>query len=175
MEPINNHARRKGFALFLLMYTVTTGLLILGVFFHYQVPIVENIMLRRELIYHGSRMEQQQQFGEALGKVRQQLAIVNDPGQNSGYVDQIIATMLAGMRNRITPQASGFTFYDDIMQCCLSLQQSKQQLRECRDAQQTIMALKMEVVQLQQQLDGKSRELENCRLLMMTNHAQTTP
>ena len=175
MKPINNRVRWKGFGLFLLLYSVTTGLLLLGVFLHYQVPVAENTVLRRELLYHSSKMELQQQFGEALGKVRQQLTIVNDPGQNSGYVDQLIATTLAGMRNRITPQEPDFTFYDDIMQCCLSLQQSKQQLRECRDAQQMIMTLKMEVAQLQQQLDGKSRELENCRLLMMTNHTQTTP
>ncbi len=175
MKPLNNQIRWKGFLLFLLFYLLTTGLLILGVFLYYQVPVEENNMLRSELIYHGKRWEQQQQFSEGLGKVKQELATVNDPGQNSSYVDQLIAATLAGMRNHISPQESGFNFYDDIVQCCLSLQQSKQQLRECRDAQQTIMTLRMEVSQLQQQLDGKSRELENCRLLMMTNHTQISP
>ncbi|RAJ83527.1 hypothetical protein CLV59_103495 [Chitinophaga dinghuensis] len=175
MEPLNSQIRRKGFLLFLLFYLLTTGLLILGVFLYYQVPVAENNMLRSELIYHGERWARQQQFSDGLGKVKQELSTVNDPGQNSSYVDQLIATTLAGMRNHISPKESGFNFYDDILQCCLSLQQSKQQLRECRDAQQTIMALRMEVSQLQQQLDGKSRELENCRLLMMANHTQTSP
>ncbi|SHL70547.1 hypothetical protein SAMN05444266_104471 [Chitinophaga jiangningensis] len=172
MKPLNQIARKKSLLLFILLYLLSVGLLFTSVFYHYQVPKLENRVLRDELLYQESQQVLRDSFMTRLATVKQELIAVNEPGNNAIYTDQIIAATLAGMRNMIPASNPNFSFYDDVVQCCLQLQQCKQQLRESTQSQQIIMTLKTENATLLQQLESRTRDLDNCRMLLVNSRAQ---
>ncbi|MBV7532252.1 type VI secretion system TssO [Chitinophaga sp. sic0106] len=172
MKPLNHTARKKALILFILLYVLSMGLLFAGIFYHYQVPVLENRVLRHELMFQESQQMLQDSFMRRLTIVRRELVAVNEPGNNAVYTDQVIAATLAGMRNIAAASNPNFSFYDDVVQCCLLLQQCKQQLRESSQAQQAILTLKTENATLLQQLESRTRDLDNCRMLLVNSRAQ---
>ncbi|NLR79786.1 MULTISPECIES: type VI secretion system TssO [Chitinophaga] len=170
MQVLNRQERNVSFIWFLLFFIITVGLFVLAVFFNYQVPARENAALRKELTAFREEQAFQATFLQKLDKVKHNLDSINLPNQNATYMDQIIAASLADMRNSIPKEAvTHFGLYDNIVQNCLSLQQTKQQLRELQNAQQNIAGLKEQVADLNRQLETKSRDLDNCRQMMLLN------
>jgi len=170
MQVLNRQERSVSFIWFLLFFIVTVGLFVLAVFFNYQVPARENASLRKELTSFREEQAFQAEFLQKLDKVKHNLDSINLPNQNANYMDQVIAASLAEMRNSIPKDAvTHYGLYDNIVQNCLSLQQTKQQLRELQNAQQSIAGLKEQVADLNSKLEGKSRDLDNCRQMMLLN------
>ncbi|PSL46621.1 hypothetical protein CLV51_103602 [Chitinophaga niastensis] len=171
MQVLNKQERTFSFMWFLLFFIITVALFVLAVFFNYQVPARENASLRKELSTFREEQAFQTEFLQKLDKVKHNLDSINIPGQNASYMDQVIAASLADMRNSIPKEAvTHYGLYDNVVQNCLSLQQTKQQLRELQNAQQNIVGLKEQVINLQSQLESKSRDLDNCRQMMILNN-----
>ncbi|WP_291913699.1 type VI secretion system TssO [Chitinophaga sp. CB10] len=172
MKPLNRSERKKSLLLFLLLYVISVVLLFTGIFFHYEAPVLENRILRDELLYQESQQQLRDSFMSRLSSVKKELMAVNEPGNNAVYTDQVIAATLAGMRTMAPASNPNFIFYDDIIQCCLQLQQCKQQLRESSQSQQIMLTLKAENATLLQQLESRTRDLDNCRMLLVNSRAQ---
>lgn len=167
MRVLNKQERLSAFLWFLLFFIVTVGLFVLAIFFNFQVPSRENAELRKEL----ATFRQEQAFqGEFLGKldrVRNNLDSINLPNQNANYMDQVIAQDLVSMRNSIPKDAvTHYGLYANIIQNCLLLQQSKQQLRGLSNAQQSIAELKEKISDLNKELENARSELDYNRQLM---------
>ncbi|WP_143310206.1 type VI secretion system TssO [Chitinophaga vietnamensis] len=172
MQVLNRQERTTSFFWFLLFFVITVGLFVLAIFFNYQVPARENASLRKELSTFRQEQAFQAEFVQKMDKVKRNLDSINLPGQNANYMDQVIAASLADMRNSIPKDVvTHFALYDNIVQNGLSLQQSKQQLRELQNAQQNIATLKEQVADLTSRLDAKSRDYDNLKLMMMNSRA----
>ena len=169
MDALNRRERVYSFCWFLLLFVLTNILLLVAVFFNYQIPEKENKMLKMEVEKYRKEHLFQQSFHEKIGEITNYLNIVNAPQQNAVYIDQIIAASLADARNKVPKSSANFPFYDNIIQALLSLQQSKQQLRALQHSQEEILSLKDKVNQLTESLDLKSRDLDNCRQMMLLN------
>ncbi|QJB35838.1 hypothetical protein HF324_32760 [Chitinophaga oryzae] len=170
MQVLNKQERTASFLWFLLFFVVTVALFVLAIFFNYQVPSRENASLRKELTAFRQEQAFQAEFLQKLDKVKHNLDSINLPNQNANYMDQVIAGSLAEMRNSIPKDVvTHYALYDNIVQACLSLQQTKQQLRELQNAQQNIAGLKEQVLDLTSKLESKSRDLDNCRQMMLLN------
>ncbi|MCW3463844.1 type VI secretion system transmembrane protein TssO [Chitinophaga nivalis] len=170
MQALNSRERTVAFLWFLVFFMMTTGLLLLAVFFNYQVPINENKLLRRNLFTHQQEKTFQEQFVQQLGKVKQLLDTLQLPGQQAVYADQVVARLLAEMRNSIPKdKVAAYGLYDDIIQQCLSLLQCKQQLRELQQVQESMAALKEQITDLNTRLEARGRDLDNCRQMLLLN------
>ncbi|CAL1517095.1 type VI secretion system TssO [Chitinophaga sp. MM2321] len=170
MQVLNKQERTTSFMWFLLFFLITVALFVVAVFFNYQVPARENASLRKELSTFRQEQAFQAEFLQKLDKVKRNLDSINLPNQNANYMDQVIAASLADMRNSIPKEAvTHYGLYDNVVQNCLSLQQTKQQLRELQHAQQDIAGLKEQVMDLNSKLESKSRDLDNCRQMMLLN------
>lgn len=169
MEALNKNERLTSFGIFLLFFGLTTTLLIIAISFTVQVPIHENSILRKEIDVWKKDFLFQEYFHKKMDEVKRNLDIVNAPEQNASYIDHIIATTLADIRNKIPQPSPYFPFYDNIIQIFLALQQNKQQLRTLQHAQEEIVSLKEKVVKLNEQLDLKGRDLDNCRQMLLLN------
>lgn len=167
MQPLNKRERVAAFLWFLLFYVVTTTLIITAVFLNYQVPVQENKDLLKEVQKWRKDFEQQQAIHLKFNSIKGNLDIVNAPEQNAGYIDQVVTGALVDIRNHIPKESSYFSFYDNIIQVFLSLQQSKQQLRNLLRAQEEIISLKEKLQLLNDQLEIKSRDLDNCRQMLL--------
>lgn len=169
MQVLNKQERTSAFLWFLLFFVVTVGLFVLAVFFNFQVPARENSELHRQLATFRREQAFQADFLQKLEKVKTNLDSINMPNQNASYMDQVIAQDLAAMRSSIPKDVvSHYSLYDNIIQQCLSLQQSKQQLRGLQNAQQNIAELKEKIAELNRQLDDTRRELDYARQLLRT-------
>ena len=169
MDSLNKRERIYSFCWFLLLFLITNILLLVAVFFNYQVPEKENEMLKEEIEKYRKEGLFQQSFHERINEITNYLNVVNAPEQNAVYIDQIIAASLADTRSKVPKSSTNFPFYDNIIQALLSLQQSKQQLRALQHSQEEILSLKDKVSQLTESLDLKSRDLDNCRQMMLLN------
>lgn len=170
MQVLNKQERTTSFIWFLLFFVITVALFVVAIFFNYQVPARENASLRKELSTFRQEQAFQAEFLQKLDKVKRNLDSINLPNQNANYMDQVIAASLADMRNSIPKEAvTHYGLYDNVVQNCLSLQQTKQQLRELQNAQQNIAGLKEQVTDLNSKLESKSRDLDNCRQMMLLN------
>ncbi|MFY0254484.1 type VI secretion system TssO [Chitinophaga sp. 30R24] len=170
MQVLNRQERNISFVWFLLFFIVTVFLFVVAVFFNYQVPAQENIVLRKALNIFKEERAFQAKFSQQLHQVKHHLDSINLPNQNANYMDQVIAASLADMRNAIPKEVvTHYGLYDDIVQNCLLLQQTKQQLRELQHVQQNIAGLKEQVADLNSKLESKSRDLDNCRQMMLLN------
>lgn len=167
MRVLNKRERTNAFLWFLLFFVVTVGLFVLAVFFNFQVPSRENAELRKQLSTFRTEEAFQVEFLQKLEKVRTNLDSINMPNQNANYLDQVIAQDLVNMRNAIPKDAvSHYALYVNIIQNCLQLQQSKQQLRGLQNAQQSIAELREKVADLNKELENARSELDYNRQLM---------
>ncbi|RFS25030.1 hypothetical protein DVR12_07545 [Chitinophaga silvatica] len=169
MEALNKEARMAAFWTFLLFFVVTATLLIITIFFSVQAPIQENLILRKEIDGYKNDFLFQEYFHKRINEVKRNLDIVNAPEQNASYIDQIVASALADLRGKIPQPSSYFPFYDNIIQIFLALQQNKQQLRTLLHAQEEIISLREKAARLNEQLEMKSRDLDNCRQMLLLN------
>ncbi|WP_343671912.1 type VI secretion system TssO [Chitinophaga sp.] len=167
MRVLNKQERISAFLWFLLFFIVTVGLFVLAVFFNFQVPSRENAELRKELATFRQEQAFQGEFLAKLERVRNNLDSINLPNQNANYMDQVIAQDLVSMRNSIPKDAvTHYGLYANIIQNCLLLQQSKQQLRGLSNAQQSIAELKEKINDLNKELENARSELDYNRQLM---------
>ncbi|HVI48595.1 MAG TPA: type VI secretion system TssO [Chitinophaga sp.] len=168
MQVLNRQERNISFMWFLLFFVITVSLFVLAVFFNYQVPARENAALRKELSTFRQEQAFQAEFLQKLDKVRHNLDSINTPNQNASYIENVVAAVLLDMRNSIPKDVTHYGFYDNVINNCLSLLQSKQQLREAQNSQQTIANLKEQVASLTSKLDITSRELDNYKMMLQT-------
>jgi peptidoglycan hydrolase CwlO-like protein len=167
MRVLNKRERTSAFLWFLLFFVITVGLFILAIFFNFQVPARENVALRKQLSTFRQEQAFQADFLQKLEKVRNNLDSINLPNQNANYIDQVIAQDLVNMRNSIPKDAvSHYGLYANIIQNCLLLQQSKQQLRGLQNAQQTIAELKEKIADINKELENARSELDYNRQIM---------
>ncbi|NIG53734.1 type VI secretion system TssO [Chitinophaga sp. Cy-1792] len=169
-KALNATERARKYFLFLLLYIASTVLLICSIFFNYQVPVVENRMLREVVLRIGQERDFQHEFQQQISLVKANMHRINEPGQHVAFIDQQVVSALSNIREHIPDKRGGsFQLYDDVIQICLELQQTKQQLRELSTAQQTLLNMKVEQDKLKQQLDNVNRDLDNCRMLMLNS------
>lgn len=167
MRVLNKQERVSAFLWFLLFFIVTVGLFVLAIFFNFQVPSRENAELRKELSKFRQEVAFQGEFLQKLDRVRNNLDSINMPNQNANYIDQVIAQDLVNMRNSIPKDVvTHYGLYANIIQNCLLLQQSKQQLRGLSNAQQSIAELKEKISDLNKELENARSELDYNRQLM---------
>jgi peptidoglycan hydrolase CwlO-like protein len=167
MRVLNKRERTSAFLWFLLFFVITVGLFILAIFFNFQVPARENAELRKQLSTFRQEQAFQADFLQKLERVRNNLDSINLPNQNANYIDQVIAQDLVNMRNSIPKDVvSHYGLYANIIQNCLLLQQSKQQLRGLQNAQQTIAELKEKINDINKELENARNELDYNRQLM---------
>jgi len=167
MRVLNKQERLSAFLWFLLFFIVTVGLFVLAIFFNFQVPSRENAELRKELATFRQEQAFQGEFLSKLERVRNNLDSINLPNQNANYMDQVIAQDLVSMRNSIPKDVvTHYGLYANIIQNCLLLQQSKQQLRGLSNAQQSIAELKEKISDLNKELENARSELDYNRQLM---------
>ncbi|MFB6454618.1 type VI secretion system TssO [Chitinophaga sp. Hz27] len=171
-KPLNTSERIKRYLIFLALYIACTALLIFTIYFNYQVPVVENHILRETILRINQEREYQHAFQQQIAIVKSSMQKINDPGQHVAFIDQQVVTALSSIREHISGKiVSSFQLYDDVIQICLELQQAKQQLRELSTAQQSLLNMKIEQDKLKQRLDNVNRDLDNCRMMLLNSRS----
>src|SRR5690348_8801856 len=97
MEVLNRNERLKAFWLFFVCFSITILVVILGVFFYFQVPREENKYLRNENFLLRREFEFQQEFALHIDSVKGYIDLINAPGQDNFFQEQLALKELAEM------------------------------------------------------------------------------
>lgn len=132
-----------------------------------QIPVEENKVLRAQYAKLDQELEFQTDFAESIREVKVTLDSINQSGQNVMYLEQVVSTKLAGVKESI-PQNDSLRqhkLYDYVIQTMLALQESKRRLRDLREAQQLIGDYRQNVERYKEALEQTRRDLDICRQL----------
>lgn len=167
MESLNKKERRRAFWTFLAFFLVTLLFVTGAVYMNVQIPVEENKVLRAQYAQLDQELEFQTDFAESIREVKVTLDSINQSGQNVMYLEQVISTKLAGVKESI-PQNDSLRqhkLYDYVIQTMLALQESKRRLRDLREAQQLIGDYQQNVERYKETLEQTRRDLDICRQL----------
>lgn len=167
MEPLNKRERVKAYYRFLLFFLITVVVIILAVFINYQIPMKENKILRVQYEQLNKELEFQTSFSRKMNEVQNILDSINNTGQNVPYLEQLVSTKLAAMKESIPVNDSlkQRKMYDYTIQTLLTLQDSKRNLRDYKESQVLIKQYEDNIQKYKDAYEQSKRDLDICRQL----------
>jgi hypothetical protein len=134
MQPQNTAERKKAFSRFLILYIITTAIIIGAVYFGIQVPFQQNKKLQEQL----AGIEKERDFGRAfftqLSDAKALLDSVNRPGVQSELVDGQIDSKLQQLTAMIEKDSvSEKRLYQEIIKTYFEIKDDKKRIRAAGD------------------------------------------
>lgn len=167
MEALNKKERRRAFWKFLAFFLITILFITGAVYINFQIPVKENKVLRTKYERLNHELEFQTDFAKRIREVQVTLDSINQSGQNVMYLEQVVSTKLAGVKESI-PESDSLRqhkLYGYVIQTMLILQESKRKLRDLREAQKLIGDYQQNVERYREALEQTQRDLDICRQL----------
>jgi len=162
MKSLNVKQRRKAFISFLLLFILTSSLVVVIVFFNLKVPEKENRYLHNRLNYLSIEATQTSNFAEKMDKVKGLIDSIGIKGTNIEFTDQLISTELAMMRTKFIAgdSTAHVGMYNNIILTYLELKESKIELLNLEDAKTDIESYIDIIEELKDKLEVKQRDLD---------------
>lgn len=162
MKSLNVKQRRKAFISFLLLFLLTSSLVVLIVFFNLKVPEKENNYLRNRLNYLNIEAQQTANFAQKMDQVKNLIDSIGIKGTNIDYTEQLISTELALMRTKYIAEdsTSNIAMYNNIILTYLELKEAKIELLNLEDAKSDIETYVNMIEELKEKLEDKQRDLD---------------
>ncbi len=134
MIPQNASERKKSFTLFLLLYIVTTGIIVTAIFFGIQVPFQQNNKLQEQL----SSIERERDFGRLfftrLSEAKGLLDSVNKPGISPELIEAQIDSKLQQLTVLVDKDSvSEKRLYQEIIKTYFEIKDDKKRIRSVAD------------------------------------------
>lgn len=167
MEPLNKKERRKAFWQFLAFFLITVLFITGAVYINVQIPVKENKVLRAKYDRLRKELDFQTEFASSIREVKATLDSINQTGQNVMYLDQVVSTKLAGVKESI-PHADSLQqsrLYDYVIQTMLTLQESKRKMRDLKNSKNLVDDYKNNIERYKKALEQTKRDLTTCRQL----------
>ena len=156
MEALNTKERNDAYASFLVFFLITIALLLLAVFFAYQVPFKENERMRSQLKRYDHETEFMNSFLVKMTETKGLLDSVNLPTAQAPVIDGKIAEQIKQMGSMVSGDSiRDKRVYENIIQTVIGLQDAKKLLR-------TSSATETDLGSVQQQLNDLRMQLNLC-------------
>lgn len=167
MEALNKKERRKAYWKFFAFFSLTILMVTGAVYINVQIPVEENEVLRSKYERLNKEIEFQTDFAKNIQEVKAILDSINQSGQNVMYLEQVVSTKLAGVKESV-PESDSLRqqrLYDYVIQAMLALQESKRMLRDSRESQNLIGDYQQNIERYKEALEQSRRDLDICRQL----------
>lgn len=130
MNPQNSPERRKAFSRFLILYIITTAIVVSAVYFGVQVPFQQNKKLQEQL----ANIEKERDFGRAfftrLSQAKNLLDSVNKPGVQAELIDGQIDSRLQQLTAMVDKDSvSEKRLYQEIIKTYFEIKDDKKRIR----------------------------------------------
>lgn len=166
MQVLNKKERILSFLFFLLIFSMTTGLILLAVFFDFQIPQRELEFLRERDRKVQEELEFQKRFAVRLETLKSFTDSLGMPGQDSYYNKQRAINEIITMQNFIEEEYKNLkmnNMYDNILLARRQLVDAKQTISTLGDSKRELDKLQAELDIYKEQLELVKRDLEVCR------------
>lgn len=161
MQALNKRERNIALFRFLLLFVITTGIVVTAVYFDFRVPLAENKLLKRQGERSQKELAFQSEFSGRVAEVKTTIDSINNTGSNVFYLDQLISNKLAVIKESI-PVKDSLTqrrLYDYVIHNLLSLQEAKRELRTLKDAELAMQSMRDNIEKYKSELEQTRREV----------------
>lgn len=165
MKPKNLKERRGRFLKFILLFLLTVATIMALVFFNFRVPKKENSLLKAQAKSIKKETEFQNGFSKKMKTLRNMIDSLDVPGQNISFQKSLINSNLADLQKTIPTKDSTYKYdmYIGIVKLYSDLVQSKDKLRDLKEAESTIAEYKDELESCRKTLTDSERNLYAAR------------
>ncbi|WP_118974064.1 type VI secretion system TssO [Taibaiella koreensis] len=134
MIPQNSPERKKAFTRFIILYIITTGIVVVAIYFGIQVPFQQNKKLQEQL----ASIEKERDFGRSffaqLGEAKGLLDSVNKPGVQAELVDGQIDSRLQQLTAMVDKDSvSEKRLYQELIKTYFEIKDDKKRIRASGD------------------------------------------
>lgn len=169
MKPLNTPERKKAFLNYILFYTITTGLIVLAVYFGMRVPFKENDRLNAQLDVYEKEKDFAMAFSKGAGEVKSMLDSINRSGVQTELLDGQIAERLNTLNLMIDKDSTSVKkLYQDIVQNYADLKAAKKQLRDASGKDANLSQYLQQIETLKSDLNAARAENNTLRLQLMS-------
>ncbi len=169
MKPINTAERSSAFLYFLILFIITTSLVVLTVFFGMQVPFKQNDKLQHQLGMYQNEKSFAESFSTKMTDTKILLDSINRAGTQADLVNGQISSNLVDLNAMIEKDTSGVKkIYQDIVHNLLDLQTAKAQLRDAGNKDAAVGQYLQQIEDLRSQLNSKTQEADALRLQLIS-------
>lgn len=160
MEILNKKERYSAFMMFLVMFIVTTGILIFALFFNFKLPMKENEVLRSENELMTKQFNYQKKFSNEFGKVTKMLDSLKKNPERAVYIEQNIGQKLGDLSKEIPEDTLSSGFYQRVIISIQDLVNSKKDMLQVDDSKSKIDQLTQDNRDKQKLIDELTIQLK---------------
>lgn len=171
MEILNKKERLSAFLLFLLMFIITTGVLVAAIFFNFRLPLKENEVLKAENEKILTEFNFQQTFADKVEYISTLVDSLDKAPESFQFTEQTINVELVNLNEKIQAKVSkdNNKLYDNTIITIKELVNTKKQLLTVADSKKDIEALNSQIKAYEEDNKDLLRELELSRQLSRRN------
>ncbi|HPI53657.1 MAG TPA: type VI secretion system TssO [Chitinophagaceae bacterium] len=154
MEALNKKERNDAYASFLVFFLITAAILLLAVFFAYQVPFKENERLRAQLKRYDHENEFMNTFLGKMSEAKGLLDSVNLPNAQAPVIEGRISDQVKVMGSMVSSDSiRDKRLYETAIQTMIALQDAKKLLRNSSATESNLGAVQQQLNDLRMQLN----------------------
>ncbi|PQL90673.1 type VI secretion system TssO [Apibacter adventoris] len=167
MEVLNKKERVTSFLLFILLFLITTVIIVLAIFYNYQLPLKEIAELKKQNQSMINEFSYQGRFEHQMETLKKYIDSIDMPNQDVYYYQQKAINMVINMEQGIPPQDSirRGLLYKNFLLTSRSLIDSKKTIKTYGKSKAEIDTLLAQIQTYKRQIEIMKRDLEICRML----------
>ncbi|MDV6167392.1 type VI secretion system TssO [Flavobacterium sp. DG1-102-2] len=171
MEILNKKERLSAFLLFLLMFAITTSVLVAAIFFNFRLPLKENEVLKAENEKILSEFNFQKTFADKVEYIATLVDSLDKAPESFQFTEQTINVELVNLNEKIQAKGSkeNNKLYDNTIITIKELVNTKKQLLTVADSKKDLEALNSQIKAYEEENKDLLRELELSRQLSRRN------
>ena len=160
MEVLNKKERSNAFLLFLLMFSVCMGLLMIGIFFTQDLPWKENAVLRQENKQLQFEYAYQKRFVDDLEDIDHLIDSLDTAKGDFIFLDKSISSDLVQLRRDIPKDSlEDRKMYENLILTYKKLLDSKRSLKQVEAAKNDIEYLNDKIKDYEKEIESLNRAL----------------
>jgi hypothetical protein len=166
MDILNKKERLSAFLLFLLMFFITTAVLIAALFYNFKLPMKENELLKQENDKIQVQFAFQKQFSEKIEEITTMVDSLDKAPESFQFIEQKINFELVALNEKIPADTDQeLKVYDNTILIIKNLVNAKKMLLQGNDSKKEIDLLNNQIKSYEEENKDLIRDLEMLRQL----------
>lgn len=169
MKSINEKERNSTFLRFLLFYLLTTGVIVLGIFWGYRVPFRQNDALKQQVAAYEKEKIFNKNFFANFFSVKNQIDTLNKPGVPVDFMEGQIDQKLALLNKQAaTDSADNKDLYTTLIKMQYDIKDDKKTIRNSSNKDATVQQYMQDNATLKQSLKEWQDAYNNLKIQMLS-------
>lgn len=170
MDILNKKERFNAFMLFLVMFFITTGVLITAIFFNFKLPLKENEVLKRENDKMNAQFTFNKEFSEKIEEIGKLIDSLDKAPESFQFISQSINYELVELKEKIPNDSIvNPALYQNFIITTSEYVNTKKKLFLINDSKKEVDDLKDDLKELQAENKDLANKLQMCEIVSKMN------